>query len=52
MRRYKDGCGHVYEIPDEYVEAFERRRRPLLIAAIALKLIFLAALLAIAWSRQ
>ena len=48
--RYRDGLGHVYEIPDEHVPAFERRRRPLLLASILIKCIILAVLLAIAWS--
>ena len=49
--KYRDGLGHVYDIPPEHVEAFERRRRPLLIASIVIKLIVLAGLLALGWSR-
>jgi hypothetical protein len=48
--RYRDGLGHVYDIPPEHVEEFERRRRPLLIAAILIKCLILAGILAIAWS--
>ena len=42
--KYKDGLGYVYDVPDEDVEEFEMRRRPLLIASIVIKLIVFASL--------
>ena len=48
--KYRDGLGHVIDVPEYLVPAFERRRRPLLVAAIIVKCIILAVLLAIAWS--
>ena len=50
MRKYKDGLGHVYNVPDYAVEEFERRRRVSLRIAIVIKAAFLAALLAWSWS--
>lgn len=50
MAKFKDGLGKVYDIPDEELEAFERARRPLLIAKVIVQLILLLGLLAyIVW---
>lgn len=50
MRTYRDGLGHEYNVPDENVEEFERRRTILLCIKIALQLLVLAGLLWLSWS--
>lgn len=42
--RYRDGMGHVFIVPDEQVDVFERRRRVALIIAIVGKLAIIVAL--------
>ena len=49
MRQYKDGLGHVYNVPDDKVEEFERRRGVLLRIKIAIQLILLGGLIALGW---
>ena len=36
--QYKDGLGYVYDIPDQYLGEFERRRGILLWIAIVVKI--------------
>jgi hypothetical protein len=48
--KYRDGLGHIYDIPDDAVPEFERRRGVLLRIAIFIKLVILAGLLALSWS--
>lgn len=51
MKIYRNWLGRRYEIPDDQVEAFESRRRPMLIAKIVIQVIVLAGLLVLAWTR-
>lgn len=41
MRKYKDGLGYIWEVPDEVVPEFERRRANLLKIGIVIKLAIL-----------
>jgi hypothetical protein len=50
MRIYKDALGHVYDVPEDRIEEFERRRDILLRIGIAGKLIVLACVLWFAWT--
>jgi hypothetical protein len=49
MQTYRDGLGHVYEVPDDAIAEFERRRGVLLRIAIGIKLLILCGLLYMAW---
>ncbi len=43
--QYRDGMGHVYDVPPERVAEFERRRTRLLVLAIIGKLIVIGLLI-------
>lgn len=43
MRVYKDGLGHKYEVPDNRIEEFERKR------AIALAIAIIGKIIVIGW---
>ena len=47
--KYKDGLGHVYDVPEECVPEFERRRTNLLIVKIVIQVIVLGLLIYWAW---
>ena len=49
--KYRDGLGHVYDVPKEQVPEFERRRTNLLIGKIVIQLIVLGLLIYWAWLR-
>jgi len=45
MKRFRDMLGYVHEVPDDQLEEFERRRRPMLIAKIVIQIVLLIILL-------
>jgi hypothetical protein len=49
MTQYKDSLGHIYNVPDDKVEEFERRREVCLKIAVAGQLLILAGLIALNW---
>lgn len=48
--QYKDGLGHVYNVPEDCLNEFERRIGVLLRIGIAGKLVLLAGILWFAWT--
>ena len=49
MQKFRDGLGHVHEVPNERFAEFERRRGNMLKAAIVLKLMLLTGLIWWLW---
>jgi len=45
--RYKDGLGYVYDVPNDQVAAFEKKRTVLLSLAIFIKLAIIAGMVII-----
>ena len=47
--QYLDGLGHIYDVPVECVDEFERRRGMCLKLAVVIKLLILTAIIYFFW---
>jgi hypothetical protein len=48
--QYRDAFGYCYNVPEDLIEEFERRRGILLRIAIVGQVLLLAAIMAFAWT--